>query len=101
MTYIDMPPDASALYSLEIPASGGDTWFMDMYQAYEALPETMKAAPGGPDLQARRHPFQRRASLRQGFEETYTPRGTARRRAPAGDPPSRKAAARPSIPAAV
>jgi len=71
MTYIDMPPDASALYSLEIPASGGDTWFMNMYQAYETLPETMKQRLEGLTC---KHDATRSSDgrLRQGFEETYT-----------------------------
>ncbi len=30
MSYIAQPPDASMLYSLEIPARGGDTWFCGM-----------------------------------------------------------------------
>src|SRR4029077_8363650 len=27
MSYLDMPPDASMLYALEIPPAGGNTWF--------------------------------------------------------------------------
>lgn len=71
MTYIDMPPDASALYSLEVPASGGNTWFMDMYQAYEALPETMKQRLEGLTC---KHDATRSSDgrLRQGYQETYT-----------------------------
>ncbi len=71
MTYIDMPPDASALYSLEIPASGGDTWFMSMYDAYDALPESMKAKLQGLTC---KHDATRSSDgkLRSGFRETYT-----------------------------
>lgn len=47
MTYIDQPPKAGILYSLEIPKEGGDTWFADMYAAYEALPARLKAAVEG------------------------------------------------------
>jgi len=47
MTYVDIPPKAGILYSLEIPREGGDTWFADMYAAYEALPADMKAAIEG------------------------------------------------------
>ena len=38
MSYLDMPPDASMLYSLEIPANGGNTWFCGMQAACDALP---------------------------------------------------------------
>lgn len=71
MTYIDLPPDASALYSLEVPASGGNTWFMDMYQAYEALPETMKQRLDGLTC---KHDATRSSDgrLRQGYAEAYT-----------------------------
>jgi len=47
MTYVDVPPKAGILYSLEIPKEGGDTWFADMYAAYEALPARLKAAVEG------------------------------------------------------
>jgi taurine dioxygenase len=38
MSYLDTPPDASMLYSLEIPPSGGNTWFCGMQTACDALP---------------------------------------------------------------
>jgi taurine dioxygenase len=42
MSYLQVPPKASMLYALEVPASGGDTWFNNMYAAYEGLPEQLK-----------------------------------------------------------
>ena len=33
MTYIDMPPDASAVSSLEFPECGGDSWVLVWYLA--------------------------------------------------------------------
>ena len=42
MSYADDPPIASLLYSLEVPETGGDTWFCNMYKAYEALPDALK-----------------------------------------------------------
>lgn len=42
MSYISDPPKASMLYALEIPPRGGDTGFVNMYRAYEALPESLK-----------------------------------------------------------
>tara|TARA_A100001037_G_scaffold209362_1_gene187579 strand:+ start:754 stop:1623 length:870 start_codon:yes stop_codon:yes gene_type:complete len=38
MSYLDQPPPGSLLYSLEVPASGGDTCFTSMYAALDALP---------------------------------------------------------------
>ena len=38
MSYIAQPPDASMLYSLEIPAQGGDTWFSSMKAALAGMP---------------------------------------------------------------
>jgi len=42
MSYLQDPPKASILYALEVPASGGNTYFCNMYQAYESLPEELK-----------------------------------------------------------
>jgi len=38
MSYIPQPPDASMLYSLEIPAEGGDTCFASMKAALAKMP---------------------------------------------------------------
>lgn len=43
MSYQADPPKASVLYALEVPPSGGDTGFVNMYSAYEALPDILKA----------------------------------------------------------
>ena len=43
MSYLDMPPMASMLYSLEIPPHGGNTSFCSMCAIYEALPAALKA----------------------------------------------------------
>src|SRR6266699_3937616 len=42
MSYLDMPPDASMLYALEIPPSGGNTWFCGMQAACDALPADLR-----------------------------------------------------------
>ena len=42
MSYVDVPPMASALYALEVPPSGGDTSFCTMVAAYEALPDATR-----------------------------------------------------------
>jgi taurine dioxygenase len=43
MSYLPDPPKASALYALEVPSSGGDTYFCTMYGAWDALPEELRA----------------------------------------------------------
>jgi taurine dioxygenase len=42
MSYLPRPPDASMLYSLELPASGGDTWFASMKAAFAAMPLALR-----------------------------------------------------------
>jgi taurine dioxygenase len=42
MSYLDVPPKASMLYSLEVPPTGGNTSFCTMYGIYEALPAKLK-----------------------------------------------------------
>jgi taurine dioxygenase len=42
MTYIETPPKASFLHALEIPPTGGDTAWGNMYVAYQALPAHLK-----------------------------------------------------------
>jgi len=42
MSYLDVPPMASMLYALEVPAAGGNTSFCSMYAVYEALPAELK-----------------------------------------------------------
>lgn len=41
MSYTPQPPDASMLYSLEIPAQGGDTWFCSMKAALARMPRRL------------------------------------------------------------
>ncbi len=41
--YLDNPPMASMLLAREVPPAGGDTLFADMYRAWDALSEGMKA----------------------------------------------------------
>ena len=43
MSYLELPPDASMLYALEIPPSGGNTSFCGMQALWKALPATLKA----------------------------------------------------------
>jgi taurine dioxygenase len=47
MTYVETPPKASFLHALELPESGGNTSWGNMYLAYEALPLRLKQAVKG------------------------------------------------------
>ncbi len=42
MSYVEAPPKASALYALEVPARGGNTWFLNMTAAYDSLPDDLR-----------------------------------------------------------
>jgi taurine dioxygenase len=46
MSYLEVPPKASMLYSLEVPPRGGNTSFCTMYGVYEALPAKLKERIG-------------------------------------------------------
>jgi taurine dioxygenase len=47
MSYLPDPPKASMLYALEVPPSGGDTSFSNMYAACESLPADLRARVAG------------------------------------------------------
>jgi taurine dioxygenase len=50
MSYLQAPPKASMLYALEAPRSGGDTYFCNMYAAYESLPDSLERRIAGLSL---------------------------------------------------
>jgi taurine dioxygenase len=41
-SFLEEPPMASILYALEVPGHGGDTLWINMYDAYDALSDGMK-----------------------------------------------------------
>lgn len=43
MSYLELPPDASMLYALEIPPAGGNTFFCGMQAVWRGLPASLKA----------------------------------------------------------
>ncbi len=71
MSYVDLPPKASLLYGLETPQQGGETFFYNLYKAYETLPERLKSRIQSLSC---KHDATRNSSgqLRQGFDERYT-----------------------------
>jgi taurine dioxygenase len=73
MSYNPEPPSASALYALEVPPSGGDTGFANMYLAYEALPDELRRRIEG---RLCRHDatYNSAGELRRSFKEVTDPR---------------------------
>ena len=47
LSYLADPAEISMLYSVEVPETGGDTLFCDMYAAYESLSEAVQMRIGG------------------------------------------------------
>jgi taurine dioxygenase len=49
MTYVEMPPKAAMLHALEVPPpqAGGNTYFANMFVAYETLPADLKKKAEG------------------------------------------------------
>jgi taurine dioxygenase len=83
MSYCELPPTASLLYALEVPADGGgDTGFANMYQAWDAL-------DAGRQAQVRAltvvHDSSRSSAdeLRKGFSDVTDPREAPGARHPA------------------
>ncbi len=73
MTYVDTPPSAALLYALELPAEGGDTYWANMYLAYEALPADMKKRIEG--LKAIHDATYNSAGIkRKGYDDVIDPR---------------------------
>lgn len=71
MSYNDLPPKASLLYSVEVPSNGGETLFHSLYHAFEAMPEKLRARLR--TLKCK-HDATRNSSgqLRKGFDDTYS-----------------------------
>jgi taurine dioxygenase len=75
MSYNPLPPRASLLYALEVPPDGGNTGFLNMYSAYETLPDDLKRAIDGRTCI---HDSSRNSAgeLRKGFQRTLDVRQT-------------------------
>jgi taurine dioxygenase len=75
MSYNPIPPMASALYALEIPSSGGDTGFCNMYAALESLPVALRQRIDGLNC-VHDSSLNSVGQLRVGFEDVTDPRRT-------------------------
>jgi alpha-ketoglutarate-dependent taurine dioxygenase len=73
MSYSPRPPDASMLYSLEIPPVGGDTWFCSMKAALAQLPRPLLERIEGLQL---KHDgtYDSGGTVRKGLTPTDNPR---------------------------
>jgi taurine dioxygenase len=71
MSYKAQPPKASILYGVETPETGGDTWFYNLYTAYETLPSDLRGRIQGLTC---KHDATRNSAgqLRAGFEAEYS-----------------------------
>ncbi len=45
--YLERPAKGTFLYAMEVPSEGGDTLFLNMYDAYDKLPAELKARVDG------------------------------------------------------
>jgi taurine dioxygenase len=81
MTYVDVPPKAAMLHALEVPPSGGNTYFADMFAAYAALPADLRQAAEG---KVAVHDGSRNSAgfLRKGYKEVTDVRATVGARHP-------------------
>jgi len=83
MTYVDVPPKAALLHALEVPPpeAGGNTYFADMFAAYESLPADLKKAVEG---KIAVHDASRNSAgmLRKGYKDVTDVRETVGARHP-------------------
>jgi taurine dioxygenase len=83
MTYVEVPPKAAMLHALEVPPpeAGGNTYFANMFAAYEALPAELKQAVEG---KVAIHDASRNSAgmLRKGYKEVTDVRQTVGARHP-------------------
>jgi taurine dioxygenase len=81
MTYMEVPPKAAILHAIEVPPDGGNTYFADMFAAYEMLPQALKNATEG---RVAVHDASRNSAgmLRKGYAEVTDVRETVGARHP-------------------
>lgn len=77
MTYVEVPPKAAILHALEVPPpeAGGNTYFANMFAAYESLPADLKKTVQG---KIAVHDASRNSAgiLRKGYNEVADVRET-------------------------
>jgi taurine dioxygenase len=73
MTYIENPPMAAILHALELPPSGGDTYWANMYLAYETLPAELRRRVEGRSA-VHDATYNSAGIRRKGYEDVADPR---------------------------
>jgi taurine dioxygenase len=73
MTYVDSPPMAAILYALEVPPSGGDTYWANMHLAYQKLPANLKKRIEGRKA-VHDATYNSAGVMRKGYPEVTDPR---------------------------
>jgi taurine dioxygenase len=73
MTYVDTPPMAAMLYALEVPPSGGDTYWASLVLAYETLPAELRQRIEGRSA-VHDATYNSAGHLRKGYQELSDPR---------------------------
>ena len=81
MTYIERPPMAAVLYAIEIPPAGGDTYWANMYLAYETLPEELKRRVEGREA-VHDATYNSAGTMRKGYKDVSDPRSAPGARHP-------------------
>ena len=81
MTYIERPPMAAILYAIEIPPAGGDTYWANMYAAYETLPADLKRRIDG-RVAVHDATYNSAGAMRKGYQDVTDPRNAPGARHP-------------------
>lgn len=81
MTYIERPPMAAILYAIEIPPQGGDTYWANMYAAYETLPADLKRRVEG-RVAVHDATYNSAGTMRKGYQDVTDPRNAPGARHP-------------------
>lgn len=81
MTYTERPPMAAILYAIEIPPQGGDTYWANMYAAYETLPADLKRRVEG-RVAVHDATYNSAGAMRKGYQDVTDPRNAPGARHP-------------------
>lgn len=73
MTYVERPPMAAILHALELPPTGGDTYWANMYLAYETLPADVKTRIAGRRA-VHDATYNSAGQMRKGYSDVTDPR---------------------------
>lgn len=73
MTYTDTPPTGAVLLGLEIPEGEGNTYFANMYAAFEALPSSLRTRIEG-KFCIHDATYNSAGMMRKGYAEVADPR---------------------------